>query len=274
VEVSAVIDVADENGSVGKAGFLDLGVAAQAKIRITDGQKFRVHRTVRGMTGCAPFAERGMFEDVWLGLFAVAIGTCFIHSRHREAAVRFHDVCAVRVVALDAVHFAFKDRVMLRQMKLSIRGDVTLKTGFGLFSGIDDEFATADGDVFASGTVAGFASLLAGHLRIGHTDARVWTGWKDAGDLVVAIGAGLVADVGRTFDLLWDDDGAAVETGAGVDEYNRSRCKDQQEQGNDDAFHQNWALSVWLTRNAVESVWRRNGVAEQRRINGSGVSRV
>ena len=226
------------------------------------------------MTRGATFAERGMFEDVRFGLFAVTIGTRFVHTRHGEAAVWFHDVGAVRVVALNAVHFAFEDRVMLRQVELGVRGNVALETGFGLFAGIDDEFAATDSDVFAARSMTRFAALLAGHLRIGHPDARVWARWKNACDFVVAIGARFVADVSCAFDLRRSDDGASIETCAGVEDDSRSRCDDQQEQGDDNALHWDLPLWVWLTRDAVESERRNDGVVEQRWIDGSGVSGI
>lgn len=90
---------------------------------------------------------------MWFCLFSVAVRARFIHARHGETTVRFHYVRAVRIVALDAVHFAFKDRVMLRQMELGIGGDMALETGFGLFAGIDDETATAHCDVSAGRSV-------------------------------------------------------------------------------------------------------------------------
>ncbi len=193
------------------------------------------------MTRRAAFAQSWMFEYVWFCLFAVAIGTRFVHACHGKAAVRFHDVHTVRIVALDAVHFAFEDGVVLRQVEFNIGGNVALETGFGLFAGIDDKSASAGSHVFASRAVARFAALLARHFRVGYADARVRTRWKDASDLVMAISTSFVADVSRAFDLRRGDDGAPFETCAGIENHNRSRCKNQQEQGNDDAFHRDWA---------------------------------
>jgi hypothetical protein len=68
----------------------------------------------------------------------------------------------VRVVALDTVHFALKDGMMLRKVKLRMGFEMALETGLWIIAGNDDEFAaTAAGfDVPAAGTVTGFTALL------------------------------------------------------------------------------------------------------------------
>ena len=59
----------------------------------------------------------------------------------------------------------------------------------------------ARGDVFAGRAVAGFATILPGHARLSKRK-RAWrTGGKDAGDVGVAIGAGLVAHESCAFNL-------------------------------------------------------------------------
>ena len=154
VDIRGVIDVADEERA-GCSGLWRLRVATEAEIGIADGQQLCIYRSVWVVASGAAFAHRGMFEDVWLRLFAMTVAAGFIDAGHGEATVRLHDVEAVRVVAIDAGHFAFEEWVVLRQMELRIFGEVTLKTGFGLFARVDDELAApaAGGDVFAAGAV-------------------------------------------------------------------------------------------------------------------------
>lgn len=68
---------------------------------------------MRVVTGGTTFAERGMFENDRLGLLAMALGARFIQARHGQTPGGLHDVLAMRVVALDAIHFPFDDRMML-----------------------------------------------------------------------------------------------------------------------------------------------------------------
>ena len=66
----------------------------------------------------------------------------------------------MRVVALNAVHFALEYRMMLRQMEFGFRIKMTLETGRRVSAGIYDKNTTATPglNVFAAGPVAGFAT--------------------------------------------------------------------------------------------------------------------
>ena len=238
-------------------------VTFEAKIVVALDEHFRVDRAVRLVTGRAALAQGLVFKHAWRGLLAVTLGARFVESGHGQTATGFHDVHAVRVVALDAVHFPLKDRMMLWQMKLSVCRNVALETRFGLFAGVDDKLTSADRDVLARRAMTRFATLLACHLRIGQSQARVWARWEHPRDLVVTIGTRLVADIMRTFDLQWRDDRSAIEADAGVEQYNRSRCNYYQEQGNDDAFHRNWALWIRLTRDPIKSIRRGDCLAKR-----------
>ena len=70
----------------------------------------------------------------------------------------------MRIVALDAVHLSFHDRMVLRQGKFSMGFQMALKTGVWILPGIHNEFSTAPTDlnVFAARTVTGFTTALAG----------------------------------------------------------------------------------------------------------------
>src|SRR5258706_10084667 len=108
----------------------------------------------------------------------MTLGAIYVEARHGKSARRFHDVHAMRVVALDAVHFAFDDGMMLREVEFGMCFQVALKTGGGVLAGIDDELAAsaARHDVFAGGAVAGFATPLAGEPGLFGGQSRVGAG--------------------------------------------------------------------------------------------------
>jgi len=166
-EKAGVVNVADKNGS-GRG--LRLGMALEAKIRVALHEHLGVDGTMRIVAHGAAFAHGGVLENEWPGLFTMALGAILIEPRHGQAAGWFHDVRAVGIVALHAVHFAFDDRMMLWKVEFSAGFLVALEAGFGIFAGIDDEFfqtaAPSHRDVFAARAVAGFAAELAGHIRI------------------------------------------------------------------------------------------------------------
>ena len=178
-----------------------------------------------------PSRIAGMFENKRTGLLAMTLRAGFIQPRHGQSARRFHDVHAVRIVALDAIHFSLQHRMMLRKMKFRLHFQMALQTRLRVFAGIDDEFfkaaATAHGDVFAGRAVAGFASELAGHLAVFQMQPRVRAGGKGAGDVRVAVGAGLVADKGCAFDLQRRNR-RAIRRGTGNEKQNPGACNQRQ----------------------------------------------
>jgi hypothetical protein len=158
LEEGRVVRVANVNVASGNRRALHLRVAAEAKIGITFDEHFLVNGAVRTVAGDATFTQRVVLEDKWPCLISMALGAILIPPRHGQPAGRFHDVHSMRVVALDAVHAAFQDRVVLGKMELSLYLHVALKTSSRVVAGIDDEsFAAAQagrGDMFAAGTVA------------------------------------------------------------------------------------------------------------------------
>lgn len=190
-----VIGVADENGSIGT---LNLRVTAQAKVGIAFDQHLLIDRAVWVVTNVATFAQRFVLEDKGSCLFAVALRATFVLSRHRQSARRFENVAAVRIVAIHTTHAAFNDRMMLRKTEFGMNIKMTLKTGRRVIARIDDECCAAAGfDVFAAGTVTGFATGFADHRRIFKMNPRVRAGGKFPDDIGVAVCAGFVADVMR-----------------------------------------------------------------------------
>jgi len=157
-----VRNVADKN--LAARLVLNLRVAFKAKIRVALQEQLAVNRTMRIMADGATLPQRFVFEYKRPRLLAMALGTRFIEPRHGEAARRLENVPSVRVVALNAIHPAFDDRMMLRQIELGLSFQMALETDVRGFARIDDEFpaSAARLDVFAARTVAGLAPGLAG----------------------------------------------------------------------------------------------------------------
>lgn len=162
---AGVINVADVETRANNGWTLRLRVTFQAQVHVALNQHFRIDGAVRAVADGATFPHRRVLEDEGPGLFAVALAAVFILARHRQAARWFHDVHAVRVMALNAVHFALDDRVMLGEMKFSLGFLMAPKAGFGIFAGIDDEFFQSTTsrhlNMFAARAMAGFAAGLA-----------------------------------------------------------------------------------------------------------------
>ena len=84
----------------------------------------------------------------------------------------------------------------MRQMELSLRFEMALEAGGCILARVHDEFAApaADLNVFAAGTMAGFAAALIGPAGAGEMDAAVRTGRELADVVGVAIEARRVAN--------------------------------------------------------------------------------
>lgn len=160
-----MVDVADENDAICHLG---LRMTFEAQVGVALDQHLGIDGSVGIVADRATFTQRGVFENERPGLFAVTLGAIFIESRHGKAAGGFHNVHAMGIVALDAVHLAFDHGMMLRQVEFGAGFLVALETSFGLLAGINDEFfqaaAPGHGNVFASRAVAGFTAVLAGHF--------------------------------------------------------------------------------------------------------------
>jgi hypothetical protein len=141
---------------VAGARLRSLRVAFQAQVIVPLDQHFGVNRTVRVMANDAALPQRLMFIDERLGLLAMTRSARLVEPRHGQAAPWFADVQTVRIVALDAIHFVFEHRMMLGQIELGVRLQMTIKTRRRIFAGIHDVFAASPtgGDVQAAGPVA------------------------------------------------------------------------------------------------------------------------
>ena len=140
-----------------------------------------------------------MLEHDRTRLLAVAVGAAFVLSRHGKAACGLHDVGAVRIVALCAIHPAFDDRMVLRQVKFGVRFEVALKTGRGVFAEIDDEFFSAASlNVQTARAMTGFTTALARPGIRREVQARMRACRKFLDNVCVAIFARVIAHENRT----------------------------------------------------------------------------
>ena len=114
----------------------------QAEIAVPLQQKLWTDRTVGRVADGAAFPHRFVLEDERPALVPVALCTRFIQARHRQTASRFEDCATMRIVALDAIHPAFDNRVMVGQVQLGVDLQMTLIANRGIFSRIDDELPT------------------------------------------------------------------------------------------------------------------------------------
>jgi hypothetical protein len=194
LQEAAVIDVADVDLPWRHAGTGHLRMAAQANVWITLREHFTVHRTVRVVAGHTTFAHRRMLKDDRACLFPMTLRAAFIEAGHGKSARRFEDVAAVGIVALDAIHPAFKNRMMVRQLEIALDCQMALQAGRRILAGVDDELESAARfNVFAAGSVTRFTSGIV-FSHAGCMNAGMGAGGKTPDDRGVAIHASLVAD--------------------------------------------------------------------------------
>jgi hypothetical protein len=175
-----------------------LRVTAQAKVRIAFDEHLLIDRAVRVVANVQPSRSascsktNGRVCSRWHG---AQLSSCRAMA---SPPCRFENVAAVRIVALHTTHAAFNDRMMLRQIEFGLNIQMTLKTGRRVIARIDDECCAAAGfDMFAAGTVAGFAPGLPAMRRTFKMNPRVRAGGKFPDDVGVTIRAGFIADVMR-----------------------------------------------------------------------------
>jgi len=201
-QMRSVVFLADPNVARRHAGSLHLRVTLEAQIGVTLHEHFPVHRTVRVVAGDAALAHRLMFKDEWPCLLAMTRRTTVVDARHRQSGGGLERVRAMRIVALHAVHLDLDDRMMLGQAKFRVSLEMALEARFRILARIDNKAPSAAGfHMLAARAVAGFTASLTGHLQILRMKARVWTGGKTTGNVRVTLGARLVADEVRSFNL-------------------------------------------------------------------------
>jgi hypothetical protein len=125
----------------------------------------------------------------------MAIGTRVVEPRHGQAAGRFENVAAMRVMALGAIDLFFDQRMVLGQVKLSFNRTMTFKTWGRILARVDDEPGppAACGDMQAARAMTRFASGFTCRLRILKMNPGVGAAWENAADVGMALGARAVA---------------------------------------------------------------------------------
>ncbi len=217
-EESLVIDLADPDFA---GGGLHLGVAFEAEVGIALGEHLAVDGAVGCVAGDAALAIGLVLEDKGTRLFPVALRALLIESGHPQAAGSLEDLAAVRVMALDAVHLAFHDGVMLWQTKLHVDILVAGEAGLRVLARIEDQIRSiARGfDVAAAGAVAALATGAAGKfvdIDI-DTDAEVNVALEASGVVCVAVITLVIPDESGAGNVGGDDEGPR-DRGAGTQE--------------------------------------------------------
>ena len=108
-----MVTLADINMARSHTWALDLRMASEAEVQIALDQQLGIDAAMRVMADRATFPQRRVLKDKRPGLLAVALGAGFIPACHRQAARRFEDVVAMRIMALRAVHLLLQHRVVL-----------------------------------------------------------------------------------------------------------------------------------------------------------------
>jgi hypothetical protein len=161
-----VIDVSNENVP---RYFLLLEMALQTQRGVTFVQQALVDGSVGCMADHTTLTHRLVLIYKWAALLCVTLEAGFVSAQKSKAAglERLLNVCRstfgrdpfVRLMAIAAAHLAFKDRMMMRQLKRCANFQVTLETGVRRLSRIDDRArSTASFDVQTPGPVTRLAT--------------------------------------------------------------------------------------------------------------------
>jgi hypothetical protein len=147
-----VIDVSNENVP---RYFLLLEMALQTQRGVTFVQQALVDGSVGCMADHTTLTHRLVLIYKWAALLCVTLEAGFVSAQKSKAAglERLLNVCRstfgrdpfVRLMAIAAAHLAFKDRMMMRQLKRCANFQVTLETSVRGLSRIDDRASAAAG---------------------------------------------------------------------------------------------------------------------------------
>ena len=126
---------------------LNLRMTLQTKIIIPLRQHRAIDRPMRRMTHRATLPQRLMLEHIRPCLLLVTIRASLIQPRHRQRRplrIRwFKNIVPMRIMAAHAIHPILNHRMMLRQIKLRMRIQMTIKTSRRVLPRIDDELPAA-----------------------------------------------------------------------------------------------------------------------------------
>jgi hypothetical protein len=118
-------------------------MAFETKVVVPLDQHFGIDGAMRLMADGAPLAQGLMDKNKWPHLLPVALRASLVQSSHHQTSAPFVNVHPMGVVALDAIHFAFENGVVLWHVDLRLSLQMTLETRSGVAAGIDDEAANS-----------------------------------------------------------------------------------------------------------------------------------
>lgn len=217
-----MIDGSDVNLDSRSPWLGHLGVAFEAEIVVSFHQHLGVDGSMRAMASGAAFAHGLVLIDMHLSLLAVAGDARLVLARHSQASGRLHEIQAVGIVALDAVHLSLGHRMMVGKVELSLGLKMALVAGLRVVAWIGDELAPASArlHVQASWPVAGLTAVERALSILTDLNLRVTAHRKTPGNVGVAFEARLIAnemsplDMRRNYDGSLDGPtGAQSETG-------------------------------------------------------------
>lgn len=198
-----MVDLADEQLAGLTCRPRSLSMATKAEIVVRLPEHLRIRRAMHVVANDTALTKRLVLKDKRLGLLLMAFGAGLIPLGHRESACRFEDLFAMGIVAIDAVHLAFDNRVAMRELKTCPDPAMALKACLRILAGIDNRFLPiASGiDMLAAGAMAQLASDRAGLLRAFHSDLGVSAFGKVIRVAGVAMTALRIADEGGSGSL-------------------------------------------------------------------------
>ena len=145
-----VVDISNENMA---RHFLLLEMAFQAKRCVAFVEQSLVDGPVGGMADHTTLTQRFVLVNPGAPLQGVALEASFVSAQESKAttferllnirATAFDRHSLVRIVTIGAAHFAFRHRMMVRQLELRTHFQVTLETGLRIFPRIDDRVRRA-----------------------------------------------------------------------------------------------------------------------------------
>jgi hypothetical protein len=180
------------------------------------------------MTHRAPLPQGFVLKNKRPRLLPMTLSAILIQPRHCQAARRFENIAPVRIVALNAIHVTFNDRMMLRHPKFSLRLQMTLETSGWIFARVHNKFAapTARFDMFAARPVARFATRLPAELCIIDMHTGMRTGRKYSGDIRVTLRTGAITDVSCSCNFQRRNYRPSQGRTGYCDEHNQEQCAD------------------------------------------------
>ena len=116
-----------------------LGMTLQAEDCIPLHEQLAVHRSMREVTGNAPFPHRLVLMNKMTGLLTMALRAGFIQSGHSKPTCRLHDIVTMWIMTVHATHLVLEHGMMRGQAKLGVHSHMTLEAGLRRFTRIHNQ---------------------------------------------------------------------------------------------------------------------------------------